>query len=376
MPRSNGKFLVPAFLAIALYLIGGALGAFAPGIFPCGARSAWAAEPAPDAGEPLPENLLPAPEPALSPAVPPASGQQPPSPQQAQHLEPVGFIDLLHGELSHDLLSTAVWMDSFFGNERAIIELNASYLRVRYDFFQEERAKLQVRPAFDMRWVLPQLQRTTHLVFSSEPTEPVKGAPEPLTASGERISHTDQRNVTGALHYFLQSLPNESMIVRAGVQINQFPPVLFIGPRYSSLHAIDSWDFRVTQEATYRTDTQWQTDTLLDLERPFPHDFFFRTSLDGRWYDSLDGYFYSLDFSLREAFSVTHALDYEWVNLYQTRPVNQLTEFAFRVRYRHSFWRDWLYYETAPQIRFPRSQNFRMIPGILFRVEMFFGRAP
>jgi hypothetical protein len=65
-----------------------------------------------------------------------------------------------------------------------------------------------------------------------------------------------------------------------------------------------------------------------------------------------------------------------WSNSYQTRPIHELTQVALSVAYRHSFWREWLFYEIAPQVRFPRDRNFDVTPGILFRIEMFFGANP
>jgi hypothetical protein len=88
----------------------------------------------------------------------------------------------------------------------------------------------------------------------------------------------------------------------------------------------------------------------------------------------VDGFFYYLSFSLRHAFDSTHAVEYQLVNAYQTRPDNELTEVDLRIRYRHSFWRNWLFFEVAPQIRFPRTGNFDVLPGILFRLETFFGK--
>jgi hypothetical protein len=284
------------------------------------------------------------------------------------------FLDLLHGELSRELLSTAVWLDSYFGDERYVAEQNRSYVRVRLEVFQEERAKILLRPAVDLRFVLPQLEQKAHIQFSAEPSQTPTDTGTPVIATSERIATTTQRNVTTALQYFFKSTPEESSIVRTGVQFSQGALVLFVAPRYRLTIPIAPWDLRFTEEATYRTDTGWQSETNIDLERKLPHDFFYRTSLNGFWIAGSKGYVYNLSFSLREVFDPTNALDYEWVNSYQTSPVYELTEIAFRVRYRHSFWREWLFYEVAPQIRFPRGGNFDLIPGVLFRLEAYFGR--
>ncbi len=336
---------------------------------------AWAEEDTPSPPPVQEQDIMTLPTNSLEPdnegiTVPPVGATEEPE----ELVESPGLVDQVHEELSNGLLSTAAWLDSFFGDERYVAEDNRSYVRVLYDAFQEERSQLLLRPAVDLRLVLPQLEKKAHIVFSAEPTESPKDTGTPVTVSGEPAATTEERNFTAALEYFIRSVSRESFIIRAGGQISDGQPVLFVSPRYRSLTPLDPWDFRFTQEATYRTDTAWQTNTRFDLERELPGDLFFRASIDGAWYENRVGYFPNLVFSLRQAIDVSHAVDYEWVNNYQTRPITELTEVALRLRYRHSFWRRWLFVEVAPQIRFPREMDFEGTPGILFRLEMFFGK--
>ena len=285
------------------------------------------------------------------------------------------FVDVLHGTLSNELFSTADWMDSFFADENYVKEINRSYVRFRYEIFQEERAKPTLKPAVDLRLSLPELERKTHLVFSAEPNEPLTGSNAPVRTAAERFGATEEANLTTALQYFFKTTPRESFLVLSGLQFSKNSPVVLFEPRYRLLMPYQVWQVRFTQEVLWRTDVAWQTDTRFEFERQLPKDFFFRTTVDGVWASRVIGYTYGLAFLLRQPFGPTHAVDYEWINTYQTRPVDELTEIDFRIRYRHSFWRQWLFFEVAPQIRFPRDNNFDKIPGILFRLEMFFGRA-
>jgi hypothetical protein len=285
-----------------------------------------------------------------------------------------GFADILHREISQRLLTTAVWLDSFFEDARVVKEENRSYIRARYDVFQEERAGATYRPTFNVRLSLPQLENRAHIVISAESPEPATNIPAPVGTTGDRIAPTDERNVTTSVNYILRSTEEESSIVRTGAQFTHGSPVLFIAPRYRHFIPLTTWYFRFTQEAVWKTDTKWQVDTLFDLERQLPLGLFFRTSAGGSWIDGTNGYFYSLSFSLRQLIDPKHALDYAWINSYQTRPVYELAEILFSIRYRQNLWRDWFFFEVAPQLRFPRSGNFDGIPGILFRFEMSFGR--
>jgi hypothetical protein len=283
------------------------------------------------------------------------------------------FIDLLRAKMSQKLVDTATWMDSFFADTSYVKEQNHSYVKFRYDIFQEERAKISLRPAVDLRLVLPQLERKTHLVFSAEPATPANTVNAPVQTAEERFGQTEERTLTTAVQYIFRTTPQENFFVRTGFQFSKLSPVILLEPRYRVLFPYTKWNIRFTQDVLWKSNTSWQTDTRFDFERLLPYSLFFRTSIDGIWAAQVKGYVYSLSFSLLQPLAATHAIDYEWINTFQTRPVGELTEIDFRVRYRHSFLREWLFYEVAPQLRFPRIQNFNILPGILFRLEIFFG---
>jgi len=286
-----------------------------------------------------------------------------------------GFIDALHSSISRQLLTTAVWLDSFFSDERYIREENRSYIRARYDFFKEEKSNPTFKPTFDIRLALPQLERKAHIIVTAEPAETPATTPVPPSTTTERIGTTEERNITTAVHYVLRDTAEQNFIVRSGAQFTHGSPALFIAPRYRFFIPLNTWDFRFTQEVIWNTITRWQANSVFDLERQLlPHDLFFRTSIGGAWVETSRGYFYSLSFSLRQPLDAKHALEYEWSNSFQTRPVGELLEVLFRVRYRQSFWREWFFFEVAPQYRFPRDRDYIGTPGILFRLEMFFGR--
>ncbi len=400
MSVSGGTYVTTVALVFVLYQPVTALFSLPPlkGAFaarPVITGLAWAEEEA-GPGTPAMQRATPDTSPtATAPASPQEEQTLPISPQAPEEQQPsteekklspvapakpekgkaiAGFVDLLHGELSQRIVDTAVWMDSFFANESYVKEENHSYVKFRYDVFQEERANITLNPAFDLRLALPELERKTHLVFSAEPAQPAGGANAPVQTAGERFGQSEQRNLTTAIHYFFRSTAQESFLVRTGMQFSKMSPVLIFEPRYRVLFPFTSWNIRFTQDVLWKTNTSWQTDTRFDFERLLPHEFFFRTTVDGVWAARTKGYICSLAFSLREPLDATHALDYEWINSYQTRPVGELTEVAFRVRYRHSFWREWLFFEISPQARFPRDHNFDILPGILFRLEVFFGR--
>jgi hypothetical protein len=324
---------------------------------------------------PKPPEAPPVEQPQPLPGQPPSEQKQPePEAQKKPAKGPIGttFVDLLHDEISKRILTTATYFDSFFGNQRYLAELNQSYVRFRYNVFLEHESPMLLRPEVQVRIVLPQLREKTHLEISGTPKETDYLSATQAPATTEQFENPD-KNVTAGVTQIVQKTDRVNFIVRAGLQWHKGRPVLILGPRFRMLFPLDHWNLRFIQEVILRNDTGYQLKTTFDLERPLPHGLFFRATNDWIRTDHVDGYIYTIIFNVDQPLSPQRVLGYEWVNIFQTQPVNELTEVDLRVRYRQRIWRDWLFFEVAPQYRFPRDRGFEATPGILFRLEAMFG---
>jgi hypothetical protein len=296
----------------------------------------------------------------------------PPGPERDER----DLFETLHRSLSSGFLSTATWLDSFFGDERYEAESNRSQLKVRFDAFREDGTGMEYRnPNFNLRLVLPQLRKKTRLVIEGDPNANTnaEATSAPPGATASQLQPTTGNRVTTALQYFPVETARSNFSIRAGVKLHQGKLAALIGPRYRYLIPLDPWDLRFTQEVIWSSDQRWQSRTRFDLERPLPHDLFFRATLQGLWSENVNGYPYALSFLLRQPLDRNRALEYEWISSLQTSPTNELVEELFVFRYRQRFWRDWLFLEIDPQFRYPRDRSFVFTPGILFRIEMVFG---
>ena len=301
-----------------------------------------------------------------------------PSPERGQPGAPAAeLIDTLHGGISYGFLATASWLDSFFGDERYEAEIDKSQFKIRFDAFREGNTGMDYRrPNFDLRLVLPQLRKKTRLVISGDPNVDVDSTTVQPAGSGSQLAPGTERNLTTAIQYFPVASQRSNFSIRAGVKLHNGKLAVLAGPRYRYLIPLDPWALRFTQEFIWSSDMRWQSRTRFDFERSLPYELFFRTSLEGLWSENVDGYPYALSFLLRHPLDANRALEYEWINSFQTHPTNELLEELVIFRYRQRFWRDWLFLEIAPQYRFPRDRSFEATPGILFRIEMVFGDIP
>jgi hypothetical protein len=267
-------------------------------------------------------------------------------------------------------------MDSFFGNMRYESELNESYVRFAYDAFKEEGKDFEnPKPDVRIRIILPQLRRKTRLVFSGTPKERV----EEFSAIGNETENppTEDRpdgDVSAGVQQTLLDTFRNNLSIRVGLRLHNKKPLLVFGPRYRMLFPLDSWQLRFIEEVNWTNQDGWDSTTTFDGERKLMERLFFRASNTWSWTEDKDGFIYAVSFGIAQLIDENHALGYEWINTFHTRPINELTDVALRVRYRQQLWhRKWIFFEIAPQYHFPRSNKFRGLAGILFRLEMLVG---
>jgi len=303
------------------------------------------------------------------------TGPKPPEEPKkpAEEQEETTIIDILHSWTDRSILTSATWLDSFFGNQRYLAESNQSYIRVRYNVFLEHESPMLIRPDLQIRIVLPQLKEKTHLEFAGTPKETTSLNVTQAPAATDQFTNPGDKNVTAGVSQFIHDTNRVSFVVRAGLQWHQGGPVVILGPRLRVQFPLDHWTFRFIEEDILRNDSGWSAKHTFDLERPLSKTLFFRATNDWIQTDHVDGFIYDYAFNIAHPLSPKKALEYEWVNIFQTQPVNALTEVDLRIRYRQQIWRRWLFFEVTPQYRFPRDRGFEPTPGILFRLEAMFG---
>lgn len=370
-----------------------------PGVFPfvcfffflCSASPLHAEQALPDkpAGEMQEQTSVP--PPTEDAQVPQENGEQP----STQNTETSGtgeppegavgetgeegsdFADVFHRSISRGVLATASWLDSFFYDPRYATEENQSRMVLRLDAFEEKNFKADYSTHVQIKLRLPYLKNKAHLVISGDPEE--EGEVNPGGTLGAPVRTdvnkdiTQNRQTSTSLGYFFKSDEKRNVNARIGLRYRDGDIVVFLRTHYRVLYKLDGWSLRLTQEFPWWSDTKWESYTAVDLERQFRNTYFFRTSAIGHWYDNQHGYQYTLSAALVQPLSPRRALSYEWVNFFATRPTNKLNEVVLAVRYRQRLWKDWLFAEIAPQVRYPRGRGFDNIPGIWYRLEMQFG---
>ena len=279
-------------------------------------------------------------------------------------------VDEFHAAITDTLNISADWLDSFFRDERMEIEENKNSLRAKMSIFIDEK-EYDFRQKVRLRLVLPGFEEKFQLMVSSLYDDEEwlsKGASS--TFDEDRI---DDDNFSLSLRYFLKAAKKRNVSFNLGMSFDGLLPDPFAGSRFRWTRVLGEWTFRTTEQFTWFAVSGWEAKSDFDFERPLNEMVFFRTNVNGSWFEDENGFFYSLNNQLYQTIDADRALLYYWNTGFKTFPKNRLSQIGFGANYRTKFWREWLFFSVSPQIRFEDENNFEPITGIEFTIEGVFG---
>ncbi|QQD21071.1 hypothetical protein GJQ54_04480 [Oceanospirillaceae bacterium ASx5O] len=152
--------------------------------------------------------------------------------------------------------------------------------------------------------------------------------------------------------------------IRGGLPFNPFSR--FRARRYAYL---SEWEMRATQTLYYFRDDGWGEDTELRLDYPLNTEKLFRINTRARYL--LDNRFFDLNYDL----ALYHELGPHSVLAYNAGASGDSAQGATfysyyaGVRYRRQVYRDWVFFEIAPQFEWHRDTDYRTRPVLMLRLE-------
>lgn len=281
-------------------------------------------------------------------------------------------VDRFHGDVSRRLLSTARWLDHFFDDERFEEEVNETRLRLSFETSLLDGEGLDADVRTRLRIVLPELENRLSFEISGDTRDEIRESPTGAANFDDAYDEDDGR-LSAGVRYLIQGTDRLNLDLSTGLRIRNLRPVLYVEPRHRLTFDYEPWVLRLTQRLRWLTDDGWEPSSRVDLERIVFDDFFFRSTFELKWFERESGIFYNLDFSVSRALNLESAVELQWNNRFETRPDHRLETTYFELRYRRRIWRDWLSFETGPQLAFPEDRDFHPALGVFFKLNMVFG---
>ncbi len=262
----------------------------------------------------------------------------------------------------------ALWFDNFFGSDRVFNEGAAgTYIRWRNDFTYDEEESFEFKSKLSFSIELPGLENRLRLTFESDEDEAL------------RDISPDQESTTNTLGLQLDVKQNERSKFNVSISLS---PRIRLRYRYT-YPVFESITLRLTQELQ-REKAVHSARTLVDIEKLFKNQLFFRSSSEGKLSEEFDGVDWLQAFVLYQRINKKTSLSYEISANGVTEPLVLATNYRAAVRFRKNFHRKWLFYEIAPELTWPVTfdeerqeitEDRRSKWLIFFRLEVHFGNA-
>ena len=289
--------------------------------------------------------------------------------QEYQEEEENHIMDRIHQALSGGVSKTAGSVDAFFDDERHAAEINRTRLKLRFDVFFERGESVDLKPRANLSLAIPRTNKRLKLLVSGNPQdedEDQEGGAAPAVDEDEDLEV--------ALAYTPVQTVDNNLSLRTGLKFSGITPSWWFGPRWRGYSKGEIWGTRFTQFFRWRTDDGFESITTLDFERDVAENFFYRTTLRGKWNQDKEDYRYEIKPQLFQRLDPKRVLKYEHITKLKSTNDHQWDDFIFRVTYRQRIWRKWLFFEISPQASFPESEDYDFTPGITFRIETFIGK--
>ncbi|HEX4870603.1 MAG TPA: hypothetical protein VFV15_07795 [Moraxellaceae bacterium] len=283
----------------------------------------------------------------------------------------MGWMDRQQCVFSGRALTTARWIDDFFGDWHDDEASMLARLITRTTMVEGEGVKTKV--SLHASLSLPNAKRRMRLLVSDEEEEDPTGQELRRQRQPGQLPESDR--VSTALRWI--SMEKDGLQSNFDVGARGIDPMdIFARYRLRKTWSLtDESIARLSQTLRYGSDTKERYTPELDLERALDN----RTVLRfGNYYDYSNelreqGFLWSHGLSLSRALRNSRSYSYGVSLAGHTRPTWRGESYGPWVAWRSRFLRPWLFYEVEPRLTYYRSRDWDGVVSVLLKVEMQFG---
>lgn len=280
---------------------------------------------------------------------------------------PDGVVDRAQEYVGDVVEALARYFDGFFGGELAYEEATGSHLQVGGEALWEDDGTWDFDDRVFLRLVLPHTQKRFRLVIESQ-RDALAEEPGPPGKQPASLTPSESRRTLLGLEGLLQQTRRWRVSLTGGVKF-PFPPDPFTRLRGRWQTPLGSWNFRFAQSFFWFLSDGLGEATSVDFERRLSEPLLLRLSSQATyiWDDN--------NFDLLQALAVFHrlsardALTYRYALQGETHPATRIANHVVSVKYRRKLYRDWLFFEVEPGLRYTREDDFERIAFVAFRLD-------
>lgn len=291
--------------------------------------------------------------------------------KQMLQTEIIQPVDTSRDYLSEKFVGFAASVDRFFGDDRNYQESNDSVLQLDLTRAVGRGAERRFVLSGRAKVHLPNVEKRLHLVLETNPDKNLTGEEAQAKASPiGQVAAPESYAAAARIEKSEEKLWHLS--ADAGIQFQGADTSPFARARGRFEVPLDKWSLKASETFFWFRNTGTGATTQLDFERHISEPQLFRASTNATWLMKTGS------FDIRQDLSLFHALDDRTALLYQasaigvSKPKLQVNEYVLLFLYRYRLHHQWVYAEISPQLHYPRTDNYRVLPMLVLRLEVLF----
>jgi hypothetical protein len=287
------------------------------------------------------------------------------------------WVDWINRTMQRSVCGSAMWFDSFFGDERASAEYGRAGGRASAHVVWQEHDGFDPRLRFRVNFPLPNLsERADAFVGRETKDEYLTDVADRSDPGGPLSGFADDEDLLLGLGYSPRRGGGKRFRLSGGVKVDA-PPEPYVKFRYYHRHEFsERSQLRLGQTVFWELEDRFGTTTNLDLERRLAEPLLLRWANTGTISEITNGVEWWSNLTLFQRVDHLRALAYTlWITGETDAPVD-LSEYGARIVVRRRVYREWLFVDFGPIVSWPREElheEREMSWGATVGVEMLFG---
>ncbi|NOY85771.1 MAG: hypothetical protein GXP52_00525 [Deltaproteobacteria bacterium] len=282
------------------------------------------------------------------------------------------WLDRAQGAISKSVYNQAVWFDNFFGSKLADEEgYPATFGRIRFSLRWSEDEHWAYRTQFHLQVHLPKVSGRLKVIVTGKDEGNIN-----VVLPGDPAQENTGTGTNIALRYEVAKTRKSKLSTSLGMSSSLEP---YVRARYRHMISLGTAGLsRLTETAYYRLERGFEETSRVDLEKFLDPETLLRWTNSGKWSEENRGagLEWFSEFVFFHRLTPKDALTYRLRASGITQPGPLVKTYRADMNFRRNFYREWLFYEVEPEIRWIRDDfgEYTPVGAITARLEVQFRR--
>lgn len=273
---------------------------------------------------------------------------------------------------SGDLNAVATSVDRFFAGDNSKEYANKTYGKITFGQVFQKSGEHLTNNRLKLHLDLPNTEHRWKLVFETDRVEDQSLEQQQTNVPIDDIKISDDEGSSGALRFVFDEYKRWNFDVDLGLK-TPFPLDPFVRLQAKRKEDLGPfWRAKFTQTWYQYGRFGFVNLTRLSFERAISDDYFLRNTLQARFIDQENNWQFSQTLSTFHILDEKHVMDYAFGISGESQPIPRVTNYYVSAKLRKLLYKKWFYLDIKPVFAFPRKDDFKFNPSILFQVEVLF----